>query len=89
MYQAFFNTMKSCDGKVYLNLNPSVKFFQQELLSDTFYSINNPGQINEKFVGRSVMTYYNSRIYTITEVCFNLNPSHKFKLQTGKETSYS
>jgi hypothetical protein len=27
MYQAFFNTMKCVDGKIYLNLNPSVKFF--------------------------------------------------------------
>jgi len=42
MYQAFFNTMKQNDGKIYLNLNPSVKFFQQEILSDTFYNINNP-----------------------------------------------
>lgn len=42
MYQAFFNTMKCIDGVIYLNLNPSVKFFQQEILSDTFYNINNP-----------------------------------------------
>ncbi len=27
MYSAFFNTMKAVDGKIYLNLNPSVKFF--------------------------------------------------------------
>ena len=47
MYQAFFNTMKSNDGKIYLNLNPSVKFFQQEILSDTFYNLANPEKIND------------------------------------------
>lgn len=35
------------------------------------------------------MTYYNNRIYTITEVMFNMNPTHKFKLQDGKETTYA
>lgn len=35
------------------------------------------------------MTYYNNRIYTITEVMFNMNPTHKFKLADGKETTYA
>lgn len=27
MFAAYFNTMKTVDGVIYLNLNPSVKFF--------------------------------------------------------------
>ena len=34
------------------------------------------------------MTYYNSRIYTITEIMFNMNPTHEFTLQSGKKISY-
>lgn len=30
MHSAFFNTMKCINGQIYLNLNPSIKFFQQE-----------------------------------------------------------
>jgi len=35
------------------------------------------------------MTYYNSRIYTITEIMYNMNPSHEFTLQNGKKISYA
>lgn len=88
MHSAFFNAMKCINGNIYLNLNPSIKFFQQERLSDTFYTINNPKRINEDYVGWSVMTIYNSRIYTISEVVFNKNPTNEFTLQNGKKISY-
>ena len=34
------------------------------------------------------MTYYNSRIYTITEIHFNMTPRNEFTLQNGKKISY-
>lgn len=34
------------------------------------------------------MTIYNSRIYTISEVVFNKNPTNEFTLQNGKKISY-
>ena len=80
MFQAFFNTVKAIDGKIYLNLNPSVKFFQNEALNDTFYNMGDPRRIAEEFTNRSVMTYYNNRVYTITEIDFKKDPSHKFHL---------
>lgn len=80
--------MKCINGSIYLNLNPSIKFFQQEWLSDTFYNLNNPKKIQDLYVGRSVMTYYNSRIYTITEIHFNMTPRNEFTLQNGKKISY-
>jgi hypothetical protein len=35
------------------------------------------------------MTYYNSRIYTITEVMFKMTPRNEFTLQSGKKISYA
>ena len=45
MFKAFYNTMKSVGGNIYLNLNPSVKFFQQTSLNDEFYRIRNQRKI--------------------------------------------
>ena len=90
MFQAFFNTVKAIDGKIYLNLNPSVKFFQNEALNDTFYNMGDPRRIAEEFTNRSVMTYYNNRVYTITEIDFKKDPSHKFHLTSKKrDISYA
>jgi len=51
MHAAFYNTMKCINGNIYINLNPSIKFFQQERLSDTFYNLNNPKKISDLYVG--------------------------------------
>lgn len=34
------------------------------------------------------MTLYNSKIYTITEICYKMNPTHEFTLQNGSKISY-
>lgn len=78
MYWAYFNTMKCIDGSIYLNLNPSVKFFQQEPILTLIQEIGNMKKVKEELVGRSVMSYYNNRVYKIDDVNFDLNPTKKF-----------
>jgi len=92
MYQAFFNTMKAIDGNIYLNLNPSIKFFQQEPIGEAFHRLGDPRKVKKEFEGRSVMTYYNNRVYTITEIKFDMNPEdtfyHQHKAQTISYAEY-
>ena len=35
MYRGYYNTAKYINSNIYLNLNPSVKFFQQESVLET------------------------------------------------------
>ena len=78
MYRAYFNTTKTIDGAVYLNLNPSVKFFQQENVMSYISQFKNEKEVKEELTGRSVMTLYNNRVYKIDEVDFSKSPRSKF-----------
>lgn len=78
MYWAFFNTMKPVNGAIYLNLNPSVKFFQQTPLVESIYHLRNEAKIKEAYTGRSVMTLYNNRVYKIDEIHFDMTPKNTF-----------
>jgi aubergine len=78
MYRAYFNTMKPINGSIYLNLNPSVKFFQTQSLLDTIYNLGNERRVKEELVGRSIMTLYNNRVYTIDEIHFDKSPRDTF-----------
>ena len=78
MYRAYFNTMKTFGGHIYLNLNPSVKFFQQEPILSSMYRLRNEKQVREEFMGRSVMTLYNNRVYKIDEIDFSKSPRDTF-----------
>eukprot|EP00345_Euplotes_harpa_P008961 CAMPEP_0168352986 /NCGR_PEP_ID=MMETSP0213-20121227/22933_1 /TAXON_ID=151035 /ORGANISM="Euplotes harpa, Strain FSP1.4" /LENGTH=805 /DNA_ID=CAMNT_0008364413 /DNA_START=1 /DNA_END=2418 /DNA_ORIENTATION=- len=78
MYRAYFNTMKCIDGTIYLNLNPSVKFFQQETVLKTIRELGSETSVKEALTGRSVMTLYNNRVYKIDEVDFDKTPNHTF-----------
>ena len=78
MYRAYFNTMKCIDGAIYLNLNPSVKFFQKDPIINDIYNLRSESRVKEALTGRSVMTLYNCRVYKIDEIDFTKNPTHKF-----------
>lgn len=78
MYRAYFNTMKPIDGQIYLNLNPSVKFFQQEPLIYTMQNIGGERRVKDELTGRSVMTLYNNRVYKIDEIDFSKTPRDTF-----------
>ncbi len=90
VFQAFFNTNKAINGSIYLNVNPCIKFFQTETLADIFYKMKDDQRIKEEYIGKSVMTTYNHRIYTISDICFNMDPSHTFHVQSkGQDVSYA
>lgn len=78
MYRAYFNTMKTIGGQIYLNLNPSVKFFQQESILIEMQRLRDERRVREELTGRSVMTLYNNRVYKIDEIDFSKNPRHTF-----------
>jgi aubergine-like protein len=78
MYRAYFNTMKPINGSIYLNLNPSVKFFQQEPIIHTIRNLNNERRVKEELTGCSVMTLYNNRVYKIDEIDFTKTPRDTF-----------
>ena len=78
MYRAYFNTTKTIDGAVYLNLNPSVKFFQQESVLKSILELGDERSAKEALTGRSVMTLYNNRVYKIDEIDFSKTPASKF-----------
>lgn len=79
MYKAFFNTNKAIDGQIYLNMNPSVKFFQLEPILWDFERFEyNERAIREEFTGRTVMTLYNCKHYRIDEIDFGKCPKDKF-----------
>lgn len=78
MYRAYFNTMRTFGGNIYLNMNPSVKFFQQEPLLNKMYDMGNERQVRDELIGRSVMTIYNNRVYKIDDIDFGKNPRDTF-----------
>ena len=78
MYSAYWNTMKCIDGSIYLNLNPSVKFFQQTPIIERIYELGDERRVKEELTGRSIMTLYNNRVYKIDELDFTKTPNHKF-----------
>jgi aubergine-like protein len=92
MYRAYFNTMKTIGGQIYLNLNPSVKFFQQESILKEMQKLRDERRVREELTGRTVMTLYNNRVYKIDEIDFSKNPRHTFFCDMhnkNKEMSYA
>ena len=90
VYFAYYNTTKWIDGKIYLNLNPWIKFFQQETVLDRIYRNSDKKLINFELKGKSFMTIYNSRIYSIDEIIFAKNAGSKFYWsRQRKEISYA
>ena len=96
MYSAYWNTMKcisnSAGSSIYLNLNPSVKFFQQEPILYKIQSIGSERRVKDELTGRSVMTIYNNRVYRIDEIVFEKTPNDKFQCDMHhkqKETTYA
>ena len=78
MYRAFFNTTKVVNGSIYLNMNPSVKFFQQEPILSLMTQLASERRVREELTGRSVMTMYNNRVYKIDEIDFSKSPRDTF-----------
>ena len=78
MYRAYFNTMRTFGGEIYLNLNPSVKFFQQTPILQEMYDLGGERRVRDELTGRSVMTLYNNRVYKIDEIDFSKSPRDTF-----------
>lgn len=98
MYSAYWNTTKCISNSegshIYLNLNPSVKFFQQESIYDRMGAIgfSKTRRIKEELKGRSMMTIYNNRVYKIDDIDFTKTPKDKFLCDMhhkNKETTYA
>lgn len=56
---------------------------------EELYEYTNEHEIEEEYVGRSIMTVYNNRVYTIDEIDFTKNPDNTFHHARYKEISYA
>ncbi|CAI2386355.1 unnamed protein product [Moneuplotes crassus] len=92
MYRAYFNTTRTFGGKIYLNMNPSVKFFQQGTLLEELNNLRDERSARDAFMHRSVMTIYNKRVYKIDDIDFSKNPRDTFfcdQHSKNKEMSFA
>ena len=98
MYSAYWNATKcinnSFGSNIYLNLNPSVKFFQERTIYEEMEAIgfDNQRRIKKAIKDRHMMTIYNNRVYKIDDIEFKMTPNDKFFCDMhhkNKETTYS
>ncbi|CAI2385901.1 unnamed protein product [Moneuplotes crassus] len=85
MYRAYFNTVKTLNHNLYLNLNPCVKFFQQDTLLEEIKNCRSEKQVRGKLIGRSVMTIYNQKVYRVDDINFDLHPNDTFCLNLSDQ----
>lgn len=84
-YYAYYNTLKWVDGEIYLNLNPMIKFFQQETVLEVINRYNDERRVNEDLRGKYIMTVYDNKIYKIDEIIFTKNWDSTFFWDKSKK----
>ncbi|XP_077302628.1 argonaute 3 [Arctopsyche grandis] len=93
VWPGYVTTVDDFEGGLMLNIDPSHKVVRtstvlNEIQEVSYRSQNAQNDIRSALIGKSVLTKYSYKLYTIDDVDFSVNPLSSFKLFTGEMTTF-
>lgn len=82
MYMKFSNSLRLINGQTRLIMNPGIKFIQNENMANILYNMQ-PDDAEDTYIGQTVITQYNKKVYKIERIHNDMNPTHEFTNEKG------